>query len=357
MKSNETPPGVEPLPEAAWQRIEHGVFRELGRQPAALPAAQKAARPSPRWPMRTALGLALAAAAALAIIPLVSNRRDGGTSGAEPSRVATAESPVQITVGRTALTVAPHSTIWVSGAERTDVVIMLEHGAVECAVAPSPERPPVVVQAGEVRIEVMGTRFAVWRQGAAARVEVFEGAILAFHRGKRVEIQAGKTWSSERAEAQETPAPAPEEPEEKDTETTAMPDGEPKSPSSAKARDRSAGAVSGEGELQDRALSRPRETAPRADEGASRRAPTAQERYEHAARIEASRPAEAIAIYRELARGTGAWAANALFAEARLALELGNRASAKKLLAEYLRRFPEGINAEDARTLKSTLGE
>jgi hypothetical protein len=44
---------------------------------------------------------------------------------------------------------------------------------------------------------------------------------------------------------------------------------------------------------------------------------------------------------------------NALFAQARLELERGNRAEGQRLLADYLARYPHGPNARDARRLLS----
>jgi hypothetical protein len=83
--------------------------------------------------------------------------------------------------------------------------------------------------------------------------------------------------------------------------------------------------------------------------------PSRQEQYESAAGLEARDPAAASAIYQQLARGKDAWAANALYARARLELELGHRPLAKRLMQDYLRRFPRGANAIDARELASTL--
>jgi TolA-binding protein len=79
--------------------------------------------------------------------------------------------------------------------------------------------------------------------------------------------------------------------------------------------------------------------------------PSRQERYEAAARLEGRDPERALAGYRQLAAEGGPWAANALYAEARLELELGRTARARRLLRRYLDRFPDGLNAEDARSL------
>jgi len=74
-------------------------------------------------------------------------------------------------------------------------------------------------------------------------------------------------------------------------------------------------------------------------------------RFESAAALEVRDPPAAARIYRELASGSGPWAANALFAEARLSAERGQREAARALLSAYLDRFPGGPNADDARAL------
>jgi hypothetical protein len=85
--------------------------------------------------------------------------------------------------------------------------------------------------------------------------------------------------------------------------------------------------------------------------GAGAHAADPKQRYEKAARLEATDPAAAIAIYHELARGKSPWAANALFAQARLELDRGHRREAARLLRAYLQRHPGGHNAADARAL------
>ena len=75
------------------------------------------------------------------------------------------------------------------------------------------------------------------------------------------------------------------------------------------------------------------------------------ERFDSAAALEVRDPVAAARIYRELASGSGPWAANALFAEARLSAERGQREAARALLSAYLDRFPDGPNAADARAL------
>lgn len=80
-------------------------------------------------------------------------------------------------------------------------------------------------------------------------------------------------------------------------------------------------------------------------------APTNRSAYEAAARLEGTDWAAALERYHELSRGTDSWAANALFAEGRLALDRGDRERGTRALRQYLERFPSGQNAADARDL------
>jgi Tfp pilus assembly protein PilF len=77
----------------------------------------------------------------------------------------------------------------------------------------------------------------------------------------------------------------------------------------------------------------------------------ARERFERAARLEASAPGKALTLYDDLAQSRGPWSANALYAQARLEFERGARAKAKALLLRYLQRYPSGVNALDVRKL------
>ena len=80
-------------------------------------------------------------------------------------------------------------------------------------------------------------------------------------------------------------------------------------------------------------------------------APSPQEAYESAARIEKTRPDDAAALYRGVIAGGTAWSSSALFALARLEADRGHRDSAQRLLSDYLTRYPRGLNADDARAL------
>jgi hypothetical protein len=156
----------------------------------------------------------------------------------------------------------------------------------------------------------VGTRFTVTRDGAAARVSVSEGRVQVDSGSAHTLLGPGQSWPDDPELA---PAAEPAEPE---------PASEPESAEPARGK-RAAHVV----------------------------APRAQQRFERAARLEAKDPAAALAIYQQLARGKGPWAANALYAQARLELERGRPARAEPLLRRYLERHPQGMNAADVRQL------
>src|SRR5207253_201949 len=109
----------------------------------------------------------------------------------------------------------------------------------------------------------------------------------------------------------------------------------------------------------------PRQTSQTGAPATSRHAPPPQpppsplddaaRRFADAAAHEASDPQASLAVYARLAAGDGPWAANALYAAARLRYDRRDDTTARALLTEYLRRFPHGGNAADARALLERL--
>lgn len=78
--------------------------------------------------------------------------------------------------------------------------------------------------------------------------------------------------------------------------------------------------------------------------------------FERAASLESANAPLALALYLSLAGGEDAWAANALYAAARLEIDRGLRDTGAEHLAEYLVRFPAGENAVDVRGLRQSIG-
>ena len=306
-------PEVEPLDARRWDRIEGELFAKLETES----APPREAAPGRVRPMAILVaGSAIAAAVALGLFARPS--APVGASG--PSRFVTQGGASHVDLTGAALDLGPESAVVVSGDDEHGMVLVLDRGSVGCEVSPRHGRPPFIVQAGEVSVKVVGTHFTVRRAGDSASVEVDKGVVEVTARGQVAVVRLGERWP-----AVATPAsgPAPIEAER-------APDGP--APASVPAP-----------------IAPAATTAKVVPSGA--KTPTPQELYAAATELEARRPEQAVAIYRELARGDGPWAANALFAEGRLAVDRGRRAEARQLLTEYLRRFPRGANAEDARQL------
>jgi hypothetical protein len=196
-------------------------------------------------------------------------------------------------LGEAALTLAADSDVQVRGNDDQGWLIQLERGRVECEVAPRQGRPAFVVQAGETRVSVVGTRFSVTREGDGAAVSVRQGQVRVESGATRVLLGPGDRWPAAGAEPKRDRAKRP---------------------------------------------------ARQNDE-------TARARFERAAQLEASEPEKALRIYAELAKAKGPWAQNALYAQARLTSELGQDELARLLLRRYLARYPKGGNAQDVRAL------
>jgi ferric-dicitrate binding protein FerR (iron transport regulator) len=326
-------PPVEPLSRPAWDRVEAGVFARLDRGEHLLPSVDHdapsfghapfglaAIGPARRW----VLGGALAAAASLALFWRFGPAHDEAapnldvaqavSAPAAPrheARIVSTDAPTETTIGEAVITLAAHSDVAVAGSDADGWLVRLDAGQVDCKVAPRRGRPPFVVQAGEAKVSVVGTRFTVTREGSTARVSVSEGKVQVDSGSTHVLLGPGDSWPGSEPEA--TPAVAPVEPEHAD---------EPA----------------------------PGETV-RGKRAAYVVAPRAQQRFERAARLEAKDPKAALSIYQQLARGKGPWAANALYAQARLELERGRPQRAEPLLRRYLERHPQGMNAGDVRKL------
>jgi hypothetical protein len=287
---------IEPLDENSFDRIARRLETTEPVVPAAAPGKQRR-----RWPL---LAVAAAAACGAAVAWFVVQPKP-----ATPSHVITEGSPSRVVAGGVVLDVGPFSSVLYEG----DLHVVLDKGYVLCDVMPRGSHPPVVVEAGDVTVRVVGTRFAVYREGASARVEVEHGVVEVLRGGQSARVGAGEKWPVAKAEP-ETPEPEAAEPAHK---------------------------------AQRHSAPAPKHAAPTP--------PTPRQRYESAAALESTDPAKARAIYAELAHGDDAWAQNALYAQARLAHDRGQKDEAARLCRQYLARFPSGANAQDARELLDKL--
>lgn len=287
---------IEPLPDAAWKRIERMVFAELDS------AGAESLRPRRRRRLWWALASVPIAAAAAALL-LLRPQPEAPRALIESRRVVTAAQAQSAELDDARLQVEPDSALLLLEDPQGGALVVIERGSARFAVPERKTRPPFVVRAGDTRVEVVGTRFRVERVGDRARVETFEGTVRVWSNGKPTLVRRGERFEPEPAPSA-APAPAAPAP----------------------------------------AASAP---APRAE--------GPRQRFEQAASLERIDPQQALHIYRSLAAGRGPWAENALFAAGRLELERGRRTSAKRLLRRYVDRHPEGVNASDARALLDQL--
>jgi hypothetical protein len=307
---------IDPLPEPAWDRIRRNVLEELD---SAAAHGEPLRLPQPRRRAAIAMALTAAASAALALAgawllrPAPVER-----PGLSSTRIATGASGIEANLGDVPIHVERRSALVAVQDARASWLVVLERGAAVFSVPPRAGRPEFVVDSGNVRVEVVGTRFRVERVGASARVDTYEGTVRVVAGGRAVLLGKGQRWpqpSAPHAAPANVPVPAVQE-------SPASPEGS--------------------------ALPAERHSPP-AGQDAARRA------FERAASLEASAPDAALRIYQRLEQEGSPWAANALYARARLQLERGDRAAAAGALRRYLDRFPHGPNAADARTLLARL--
>jgi hypothetical protein len=330
---------VEPLSRPAWERVEAGLFARLDRGEHLVPPQHEhgAAIEAPaRVVLRRHawwLAGAFAAAACIAVWFSVGSGNEvtavvspapsveaPAPAALHEARIATTDAPTETTIGESVVVLAAHSDVKFSGSDAAGWSVRLETGQVDCHVAPRRGRPPFVVHAGATQVTVVGTRFSVARRGDTATVSVTEGKVQVDSGDSHVLLGPGESWSKPEASALAPSADEEDDRELDDEAEAALPTELDEPPSSGQPR-------------------------------AGKRVPPAQQRFNRAARLESKNPRAALAIYRDLARGKGAWAANALYAQARLELELGHDERAKQLLQRYLERYPRGLNASDVREL------
>jgi hypothetical protein len=306
---------IESLDKARWDRIERNLRDRLDQEPVSARQPVREER-SPRPVVAFVLAGAAAAVVGVLAWSALHPAQHGAALPAQATvtRVETRDAPSHLAVGESSLDVAAHSAVRIEGSDESGVNVSLDHGAIDCEVSPRHGRPPFLVHAGDVTVRVVGTHFHVDHEDGQTHVSVQHGAVEVESHGDKALVPAGSSWP-----ASDHSAIAPEDLPR--VQTTASAHASPSATATASAPTTS----------------------------------SSRERYDRAAAIEATHPDEALSIYRELASGTDSWAMNALYAEARLDLERGDKDGARKRFAEYLQRYPTGPNANDARELSAKL--
>jgi hypothetical protein len=335
---------VEPLSEQRWSKVEHSLFRRFEQEPN-VPVAEPA---RPFWHVsgRAQVALGLASLAAAAALVFVLRGLPATLPPDLPSRITTGLGTSHLALPGLSVDVEPQSAVVVGPETSQGQLIVLDRGGIVCDVARRPSDAPLIVQAGAVRVRVLGTRFSVSRVGESARVNVQHGLVEVSSSGRSARVAAGQEWLGQDEPQVSTPSGA-------------VPSASAAAPSRAEVSEPSRAEVS-----EPRTAQAPRRTAAAPTSPETARAPeltpkapdlSRQELFEQAAALERREPARAAKLYAALESGGDSWAQNALYARARLEAARGNRAEARGLLDRYLKRFPRGINAEDARAVLQQL--
>ncbi len=307
------PPPIEDLSELSWkrveQRLEEGLV-DLGVVESGIveSASERQAIPTKRWTW--AVGSCALAAAAIAFFAIATHEEPlKSVASANISEIATQESSTEFSVDGARLEVAPHSKVTIEQ-EGKRLEFHLQQGRLHLRVAPRDHQDPVIVIVGEVHIEVVGTEFAVYRNAESPLVIVYEGVVAVSTRGTRELVKAGQRWPTEVLETKQAPPLTVKGPKV-----------------IAKTKHKTS--------VQ----------------------PTTRQLFEQAALKESIAPQEALRLYKRASRGRGPWAANALYAQARLQLAQGRQEIAHRLLTRYVATYPSGLNTADARALLQDLDQ
>jgi FecR protein len=305
-----------PTNDSRRDRIERQVFQQLAnmraveRADAAVPSAPVSNRRA--W-VFAGIGAAVAAAVALLVM---SNKSEPAPVSAivedtTPTRVVT---PVggesQFTVGDAVIVASSDTSVDVKHADDGGITLVVARGSVDCDVAPRKNRPPFHVIAGDVSVEVVGTRFTVAKT-PSPRVDVVRGKVRVRAPGGTWLLSAGESWTPPVTGSAVEPVAV--------IETTAPVEPPPAS------------------------IVAP---VPSPMVG-----PSPHSIYQSAQRLEATDPARAAKAYRTVASSKDSWAAPALFGLA----ELDAKTDATQALAdcnEYLKRFARSAQVEDITWLR-----
>lgn len=315
MMTLKRPPGIEPLSADTWSRIENNLFMTLDQQgneqgqlsgQDSTPRRVATSSATWRWPAVAAI------AVAAALLLMVVSQYDERETAIDLTRVETTEAPADLQVAGSTIAFAPNSAA-LYGNEGDQVLVVLERGAVRCEVAERSATARFVVHADDVEVRVVGTIFSVERTDGRVSVAVERGRVEVCRGGSCDFVSAGESWPVRAAGTDMT-------------EKRPLPAGAEKQPDAPPS-----GIVSSSWEA----------------------------RYNRANALQQTQPDRAMALYREVAAGPEpTWAALSVYALGLLHYERGDNDRARHYFDEYLRLYPDGANAADARDgLAELLGD
>ena len=316
-----------PAAESSRDRVETAVFARLD----AIRAAERAAALSADRPgVRPWMYLAAAAAAAVAATLVIAVRREPSSRSDPATAPSLVVTPIggssRFTVDDAVIDAGSDTEVEVRAADPGEVTFVLARGTIDCDVAPRKGRP-LRVRAGDVVIEVVGTRFSVART-PGVRVDVTHGRVRVRTPGGEFLVGPGERWSEGGAATATAGSPG----------AAVRGPAEIAAPPSAGSAAVAATAPSN----SDEAAAPP--AKPPALPGPVR---SSREAFQAAQRLEPHDRSAAARAYRAVASGDGAWAALALYSLAELDVSSGLPRDALAAVDEYLRRFPRGAGIED----------
>jgi hypothetical protein len=320
-----------PAAESSRDRVETAVFARLDAIRAAERAAALSAdRPGVRpWMYLAAAAAAVAATLVIAVRREPASRSDPATA---PSLVVT---PVggssRFTVDDAVIDAGSDTEVEVRAADPGEVTFVLARGTIDCDVAPRKARP-LRVRAGDVIVEVVGTRFSVTRT-PGVRVDVTHGRVRVRTPGGEFLVGPGERWSEGGAA----------------TATAGSPGAAVRGPAEIAAPPSagSAAIAAAVASNSDEAAAQPAKPPPSPPLSPASAVRSSREAFQAAQRLEPHDRSAAARAYRAVASGDGAWAALALYSLAELDVSSGLPRDALAAVDEYLRRFPRGAGIED----------
>src|SRR5687768_13698141 len=147
-----------PVSDARRDRVEREVFARLDAMRDVDHANQIAPVRPKRTPMIAATAFAFVAAAA-SVVFLVSRETPPARPSTPSSVVTPSDSTSTFTVGDAVIEAGKDTSVEVKQDPNGTTTLTLVRGSVDCDVMPRSNRAPFRVVAGDVTVEVVGTRF------------------------------------------------------------------------------------------------------------------------------------------------------------------------------------------------------
>jgi transmembrane sensor len=213
-----------PANDARRDRIERDVFAQLGAIRTATRTDEIVAfKAKARWTPWLATA-SVAVAATIAVVMLWKRPAGPPVTGPQSPMEWKAPDGGTFTYGDAVMVAGKDTKVLASTAPDGTITLDLDRGSVDCDVEPRPGRAPFRVVAGDVRVEVIGTRFTVSRKASGVRVDVTRGKVKVRDQNGEYLVAAGETWPASLAAGSDIPDDAGT-PEESELEMPEMPVG------------------------------------------------------------------------------------------------------------------------------------